>query len=68
MMENPGCNRDGGHRLVENRLQHDEAEKNSEKNRMVIDAQRHGHDREGFQIPAAASRIPRSRRTAPSAP
>jgi hypothetical protein len=58
MMENPGLNRDGGHRLVENRLQHDEAEKNSEKNRMVIDAQRHGHDREGFQIPGGRESHP----------
>ena len=48
-MHDPSA-RDGGHRLVENRLQHDEAEKNSEKNRMAIDVERHGHDREGFQL------------------
>ena len=53
--------RDGGHRLVENRLQHDEAEKNSEKNRMTIDVQRHGHDPEGFQIQGG-------RETHPAAP
>ena len=34
---------DGGHRLVEGRTQHDEAEKNSEKNRQRIDTERHGH-------------------------
>ena len=36
---------DGGHRLVEGRKQHDEAEKNSEKNRQRIDEERHGHER-----------------------
>lgn len=30
----------GGHRLQEDRQQHDEAEKNSEKNRLAIDADR----------------------------
>ena len=34
---------DGRHRLVEGRVQHDEADKNSEKNRQRIDAERHGH-------------------------
>jgi hypothetical protein len=34
---------DGGHRLVEGRVQHDEADKNSEKNRQKKDADRHGH-------------------------
>ena len=53
--------RDGGHRLVENRLQHDEAEKNSEKNRMTIDVERHGHDAEGWQIEGG-------RETHPAAP
>ena len=41
--------RDGGHQLVENRLQHDEAEKNSEKNRREIDMRRHSHDSDEFQ-------------------
>ena len=59
MMADPTLNRDGGHRLVENRLQHDEAEKNSEKNRMMIDAERHGHDREDFQIPGGRESHPR---------
>ena len=35
---------DGGHRLVEGRKQHDEAEKNSEKTRQRIDEDRHGHE------------------------
>ena len=56
---NPDLNRDGGHRLFENRTQHDEAEKNSEKNRMMIDAERHGHDREDFQIPGGRESHPR---------
>ena len=34
---------DGGHRLVEGRKQHDEAEKNSERNRQDIDRERHKH-------------------------
>ncbi|WP_284349774.1 hypothetical protein [Roseisolibacter agri] len=46
---NPDLNRDGGHRLFENRTQHDEAEKNSEKNRRDIDMRRHGHDPDEFQ-------------------
>ena len=46
---NPDLNRDGGHRLFENRTQHDEAEKNSEKNRRDIDMKRHGHDPAEFQ-------------------
>ena len=41
LMERGG---DGRHRLVEDRKQHDEAEKNSEKNRQNIDKERHGHD------------------------
>ena len=46
---NPGAENDGGHRLFENRTQHDEAEKNSEKNRRDIDMNRHDHDPESFQ-------------------
>lgn len=49
LIANPGPNNDGGHRLFENRTQHDEAEKNSEKNRRDIDMQRHDHDHEEFQ-------------------
>ena len=35
---------DGDHRLFEDRQQHDEAEKNSEKTRLGRDVNRHGHD------------------------
>ncbi|MDF1502999.1 hypothetical protein [Roseisolibacter sp. H3M3-2] len=48
-IDNPAANRDGGHRLFENRTQHDEAEKNSEKNRRDIDMRTHGHDPQEFQ-------------------
>ena len=51
IIANPEFNADGRHRLFENRKQHDEAEKNSEKNRRMIDVERHGHDAGDFQIP-----------------
>ena len=41
---------DGRHRLMEERHQHDEADRNSGKNRLMKDVSRHGHDREQFQI------------------
>ncbi len=50
-IEAQGQDRDGGHRLFENRIQHDHAERQSEKNRRTIDVERHGHEREQFQIP-----------------
>jgi hypothetical protein len=59
-IENPAANRDGGHRLFENRTQHDEAEKNSEKNRRDIDMRTHGHDSEEFQGPGGFTAHPRS--------
>lgn len=34
---------DGGHRLVEGRKQHDDAERNSERNRQDKDEQKHKH-------------------------
>jgi hypothetical protein len=34
----------GKDRLFENREQHDEADKNSEKNRLAKDVDRHGHE------------------------
>ena len=55
IIANPEFNADGGHRLFENRKQHDEAEKNSEKNRRMIDVERHGHDADDFQIPGGRS-------------
>jgi hypothetical protein len=57
-LADPALERDGGHRLFENRIQHDEAEKNSEKNRAVIDLERHGHDREQFQVPGGRETHP----------
>jgi hypothetical protein len=33
----------GKHRLTEDRVQHDEADKNSDKNRLAADAKRHKH-------------------------
>ena len=33
----------GKHRLAENRVQHDEADKNSDKNRLSADSKRHKH-------------------------
>ncbi len=41
---------DGTNRLFEGREQHDEADKNSEKNRLDQDIQDHGHNRENFQV------------------
>ena len=35
---------DGGHRLVEGRKQHDEADRNSARNRLEIDEKRHKHE------------------------
>jgi hypothetical protein len=49
-MANPTANRDGRHRLFENRVQHDEADRAAEHNRRAIDVERHHHDSEQFQI------------------
>lgn len=38
----------GKHRLFEQREQHDEADQNSERNRLEKDIQDHGHDRENL--------------------
>ena len=46
---NPEFEADGRHRLFENRKQHDEAERGSERNRRDIDIERHGHDPRSFQ-------------------
>jgi hypothetical protein len=40
----------GKHRLFEDREQHDEADKNREKNRLDKDIQDHGHERSNFQV------------------
>ena len=41
----------GKHRMMEDRQQHDEADKNQEKNRLERDINRHGHDRDEFRVP-----------------
>lgn len=50
----PRHRQDGEHRLFEQRQQHDEAEKNSEWNRLSRDIDRHGHERENFQTVGGA--------------
>lgn len=42
---------DGTHRLFEGRDQSDPAERASEKNRLSMDIDAHGHDRSNFQVP-----------------
>lgn len=46
-----GAEHDGTHRLFEGREQHDEADKNSDKNRLIKDVEEHHHDPQQFQIP-----------------
>ena len=63
----------GKHRLFENRQQHSEPEKNSEKTRLSRDIDRHDHNRENFQVVGGAESsraTPRSRTnpTNPDAP
>jgi len=41
---------EGKHRLFEGREQHDEADRNSDKNRLDRDIREHGHNRENFQV------------------
>ena len=50
---------DGRHRLFEGREQHDEADKNSEKTRLERDIDRHGHDRDEFQVPGGKENHPK---------
>ncbi len=49
MIEHPELENDGGHRLFENRTQHDDAENQSEQNRRNRDAERHDHDEREIQ-------------------
>jgi len=56
---------DGRHRLFEERKQHDEAEKNSDKNRLIKDVDKHGHDREQFQIPGGRDVHPKLAKDGP---
>lgn len=61
---------EGKHRLFEQREQHDEADKNSEKNRLESDIQDHKHVRENFQVRGGAHNHPAmpSRGIKPHAP
>lgn len=68
--EDPTHGEKGKHRLFENREQHAEPEKNSEKTRLSRDIDRHDHNRENFQVVGGAESgraMPRSR-TNPSEP
>jgi hypothetical protein len=58
-LEGGDLGRSGERRLVEGRQQHDEAEKNSENTRLSRDIDRHGHDREEFQVPGGTENHPR---------
>jgi len=49
LIDNPEFEADGRHRLFENRKQHDEAERGSERNRLDRDVERHDHDPVRFQ-------------------
>ncbi|MGI9140678.1 MAG: hypothetical protein ACR2GJ_06190, partial [Gemmatimonadaceae bacterium] len=46
---------EGKHRLFEGREQHDEADRNSDKNRLDRDIRDHGHNRENFQVPGGSA-------------
>jgi hypothetical protein len=60
----------GESRLFEQREQHDEAEKNSEKNRLERDIDQHGHNRDNFQVKggSASSRAERRDHINPTEP
>ncbi|MBA3889007.1 MAG: hypothetical protein H0X64_00600 [Gemmatimonadaceae bacterium] len=60
----------GKHRLFEQREQRDDAERNSEKNRLDQDIQDHGHNRENFQVRggSASSRAERRNPINPGEP
>jgi hypothetical protein len=53
-----GDSKVGGHRLREDREQHDEADKNSEKNRLNIEWQRGRLDEDSPQVPEALKGSP----------
>ena len=50
--------RQGRHKIYEERKQHDEADRNSEKNRLMRDIDRLGLDREQFQVPGGRETHP----------
>ena len=49
-LENGELARDGRHPLFEGRKDHDEADRNQNKNRLDKDVAKHGHDRDRFQL------------------
>lgn len=49
---------DGTHRLFERREQHDPADEQSDKNRLVKDIERHDHERSNFAVPGGAASHP----------
>lgn len=54
----PKHREEGKHRLFEKRDQRDHAALHSEKTRLSRDIDRHGHNREDFQVPGGAERHP----------
>lgn len=49
---------EGKHRMFERRRQHDPASRNSEKTRLSRDIDRHGHDRDNYQVWGGTERHP----------
>jgi hypothetical protein len=49
-LENGELARDGRHPLFEGRKEHDEADRNQNKNRLDKDVSKHHHDRDRFQL------------------
>ena len=49
-LENGELARDGKHQLFEGRKEHDEADRNQNKNRLDKDVSKHHHDRDRFQL------------------
>jgi hypothetical protein len=58
-LENGELARDGRHPLFEGRKEHDEADRNQNKNRLRKDVAEHGHDRERFQLEGGRENHPR---------
>ena len=50
---------DGTHRLFERREQHDPADVQSDKNRLMKDIARHDHERSNFAVPGGAAPHPK---------
>ena len=50
--------RDGRHRLFEERKQHDIADRNQDKNRLQDDVEKHGHNRDEYQVIGGRAKHP----------